>query len=94
VAATGESAPRHPVLAGFRIRSGTPIDRYYLHDFLDHQVESHRNCLVAVAAMLGLAIEELTPAELNVNRSRWPVLITLTCVKSRAAHQILGCQTH
>jgi len=50
------------------------------------QVESHGNCLVAVAAMLGLAVEELTPAELNVNHSRWPVLITLTCVKPRAAH--------
>jgi hypothetical protein len=44
-------------------------------------VESHGNCLAAVAAMLGLALEELTPAELDVDDPRYPVLITIFCRK-------------
>lgn len=45
------------------------------------QVESHGNCLVAVAAMLGLTVEELTPAELDVRDPRYPVLIVVRCRK-------------
>jgi hypothetical protein len=45
------------------------------------RVESHGNCLAAVAAMLGLAWEELTPAELDVDDPRYPVLITIFCRK-------------
>jgi SAM-dependent methyltransferase len=41
------------------------------------QVEAHGNCLAAVAAMLGLAHEELDPAELDVFDARFPVLVTL-----------------
>ena len=41
------------------------------------QVEAHGNCLAAVAAMLGLAHEELDPAELDVYDARFPVLVTL-----------------
>jgi SAM-dependent methyltransferase len=44
-------------------------------------VESHGNCLAAVAAMLGLALEELTPDELDHQDPRYPVLITVTCLK-------------
>jgi hypothetical protein len=44
-------------------------------------VESHGNCLTAVAAMLGLALEELTPAELEVMDPRYPVLVTVVCRK-------------
>lgn len=48
----------------------------------DVQVEQHGNCLSAVAAMLGLAHEELDPAELDVNDPRYPVLVTLRCRKT------------
>jgi SAM-dependent methyltransferase len=44
-------------------------------------VGSHGNCLAAVAAMLGLAFEELTPSELDVRDPRYPVLITVFCHK-------------
>lgn len=40
-------------------------------------VEAHGNCLAAVAAMLGLAHEELDPAELDVDDARFPVLVTV-----------------
>jgi hypothetical protein len=48
------------------------------------KVESHGNCLAAIAAMLGLALEELTPAELDVTDPRYPVLITVVCRKPPA----------
>jgi SAM-dependent methyltransferase len=44
-------------------------------------VESHGNCLAAVAAMYGLAFEELTSAELDHNNPRYPVLVTVSCRK-------------
>jgi hypothetical protein len=47
----------------------------------DVLVESYGNCLAAVAAMLGLALEELTPAELDVFDPHYPVLITIFCRK-------------
>jgi hypothetical protein len=43
------------------------------------RVEQHGNCLAAVAAMLGLAHEELTPEELDVQDPRYPVLVTVVC---------------
>lgn len=43
------------------------------------RVEGHGNCLAAVAAQLGLAVEELTDAELGVYDPRFPVLITMVC---------------
>ena len=48
-------------------------------------VESHGNCLAAVAAMLGLALEELTSGELDVTDPRYPVLISLICRKRAGA---------
>ena len=45
------------------------------------EIESHGNCLVAVAAMLGLAVEELSEAEMEVSDSHYPVLVTLLCRK-------------
>jgi hypothetical protein len=42
-------------------------------------VETHGNCLAAVAAMHGIAVEELTPRELDVNDPRYPVLVTIVC---------------
>jgi len=48
------------------------------------RVESAGNCLAAVSAMLGLAQEELTSAELDVFDPRYPVLITLFCRKPGA----------
>jgi SAM-dependent methyltransferase len=45
----------------------------------EYHIEAHGNCLAAVAAMLGLAHEELDPAELDVNDPRFPVLVTLFC---------------
>lgn len=51
-------------------------------------VEQHGNCLAAVAAMLGLAHEELDPQELDVHDPRYPVLVTLRCRKSPSAAAI------
>ena len=45
------------------------------------EVESHGNCLAAVAAMYGLALEELTLAELDYNDPRYPILVTVSCRK-------------
>ena len=47
----------------------------------DITVSGHGNCLAAVAAQMGLAVEELTPAELDVHDSRYPVLTTIACRK-------------
>jgi len=44
-------------------------------------VESHGNCLVALAAMHGLALEELSDGELDVQDPRYPVLVTIRCRK-------------
>jgi hypothetical protein len=41
------------------------------------EVVGHGNCLAVVGAQLGLALEELTEAELNVRDPRFPVLITI-----------------
>jgi len=43
------------------------------------RVESHGNCLAAAAAMYGVAVEELTAAELDATDSRYPVLVTIEC---------------
>jgi hypothetical protein len=43
------------------------------------RVESHGNCLAAAAAMYGVAVEELTPAELDVTDARYPVLVSIDC---------------
>jgi hypothetical protein len=42
-------------------------------------VAGHGNCLASVAAQLGLALEELTDAELEINDPRFPVLTTIRC---------------
>ncbi len=43
----------------------------------DVMVEAHGNCLAAVAAMYGLAQEELNRDELEAHDPRYPVLITM-----------------
>jgi SAM-dependent methyltransferase len=43
----------------------------------DVSVEGHGNCLAAIAAMHGLAFEELTEDELKANDPRHPVLVTI-----------------
>ena len=40
-------------------------------------IAGHGNCLAAVAAQLGLALEELTEAELDVHDPKFPVLTTI-----------------
>lgn len=50
----------------------------------DVEIGSNGNCLTATAAMLGLALEELDPSELEVNDPRYPVLVTLRCRKPRS----------
>jgi hypothetical protein len=45
------------------------------------EVTGHGNCLAAVASMLALAWEELTPRELDSHDPRYPVLVTLSCRK-------------
>ena len=42
-------------------------------------VETYGNCLAASAAMYGVSVEELTPAELDVTDPRYPVLVTIDC---------------
>jgi len=49
------------------------------------RIEQHGNCLAGVAGMLGLALEELDPSELDVNDPRYPVLITFYCRRPPAA---------
>jgi SAM-dependent methyltransferase len=49
----------------------------------DLVVAGHGNCLSAVAAQLGLALEELTDAELDAHDPRYPVLTTILCRKPR-----------
>lgn len=44
-------------------------------------IEAHGNALAAVAAMLGLAGEELSEAELDARDPRYPVLVTVACRK-------------
>ncbi len=45
----------------------------------DLTVAGNGNCLASVAAQLGLALEELTDAELDVEDPRFPVLTTIRC---------------
>jgi hypothetical protein len=47
----------------------------------DVEVSGHGNCLAVVAAQLGLAVEELTAAELDVHDARYPLLTTIVCRK-------------
>lgn len=42
-------------------------------------VDTYGNCLAAVAAMYGVAAEELTSKELDVRDERYPVLVTIEC---------------
>ena len=44
-------------------------------------IEGHGNCLSAIAAMHGLALEELTEEELTAHDPRYPVLVTIKCRK-------------
>jgi hypothetical protein len=53
-----------------RVWSGCAID-----------VRAHGNCLAVAAAAYGLALEELSAAELAVDDDRFPVLTTIKCVK-------------
>lgn len=43
------------------------------------EVAGHGNCLVAAAAQLGLAMEEISTAELDRHDPRYPVLTTIRC---------------
>lgn len=42
-------------------------------------VNGHGNCLSAIASQIGLATQELTASELDVDDPRYPVLITIGC---------------
>lgn len=50
----------------------------------DLMIEGHGNCLAAIAAQLGLAVEELTAPELDEHDPRYPVLTTVLCRKRSA----------
>ena len=45
----------------------------------DASVDTYGNCLAAAAAMYGVSVEELTPAELDVADPRYPVLVAIDC---------------
>jgi SAM-dependent methyltransferase len=47
----------------------------------DVEIRAHGNCLAAVAALYGLAVEELSGEELAVQDDRFPVLTTIKCTK-------------
>jgi hypothetical protein len=49
----------------------------------DVEITGHGNCLTAVAAQLGLALEELSNDELDAHDPRYPVLTTILCRKHR-----------
>jgi SAM-dependent methyltransferase len=51
----------------------------------DTTIQAHGNCLAAVAAMYGLAFEELTSNELDAHDPRYPVLVTIRCRKPAAS---------
>jgi hypothetical protein len=58
------------------------------HDFVascwpddEAEIVGYGNCLDAMAALQGIAVEELTPAELDVCDPRYPVLIGIMCRK-------------
>lgn len=44
-------------------------------------IEGHGNCLSSIAAMHGLALEELSAEELTAHDPRYPVLVTIACRK-------------
>jgi len=44
-------------------------------------IKGHGNCLSAIAAMHGLALEELTDDELTAHDPRYPVIVTIACRK-------------
>jgi hypothetical protein len=48
-------------------------------------MENHGHCLTATAAMMGLALEELTIGELEAIAPRFPVLVTVLCRTPGAA---------
>jgi len=43
------------------------------------EIVEYGNCLAVIAAMLGIAVEELTASELDVHDPRYPVLIGIMC---------------
>ena len=43
------------------------------------EVAGRGNCLAAMAAQLGLSLEELTRVELDAHDPRYPVLTTIVC---------------
>ena len=47
----------------------------------DVAIQSHGNCLTALAALYGVAYEELTTGELEASDPRYPVLVTIRCRK-------------
>jgi hypothetical protein len=47
-------------------------------------VEGHGNCLAAIAALHGIAVEELDRDELDEHDPRYPVLVTVACRKPGA----------
>jgi len=50
----------------------------------DVEVTQHGNLTAAMAALLGLALEELTPEELDAQDPRYPVAVTIACRKPAA----------
>lgn len=53
--------------------------RHWPHDAVE--IAAYGNCLAAIAAMHGLSVEDVTPAELDVHDPRYPVLIGIACRK-------------
>jgi SAM-dependent methyltransferase len=58
------------------------VTHHVWHD-CDISVESYGNVLAATAALMGIAYEELTREELDVNDPRYPVLVSVWCRKNK-----------
>jgi hypothetical protein len=46
------------------------------------EIQSYGNALAATAAMMGICVEELSPAELDVSDPRYPVMVSIAAQKS------------
>lgn len=51
----------------------------------DCEIDGYGNCLAAVAALYGLAYEELTTSELEYQDDRYPIAVTIVCRKRSAS---------
>jgi hypothetical protein len=62
--------------------AGCERDITQLFDPQQVQVRSYGNVLTVIACLTGMASQELTDAELNVDDERYPLIISVRAVKT------------